>query len=323
MFGNDSRGYHVVNLALHIAAALLVWLILRRLSAPGAYLAALLWAVHPVNVEAVAWIAQQKTLLASVFFFTSIALYLNVAPPPAETFRWTRAFDDHWYWASLAAFVLGMLSKGSIASLPIVLLGLVTWQRRTIGSWDVARLMPFLLIALVLTYVNIRFQYHGDGEAIRAAGFLERLLGAAAALWFYLGKALWPVNLIFVYPQWDVRPENFIWWLPLLATIAVTATLWSQRQRPWGRVLLFAWGYYCLALLPVLGFADVGFMKYSLVADHYQYLASVAVTAVIAAAISQANARVGARAAVDRLRSGTLAGGRSGISGPATERDLS
>jgi tetratricopeptide (TPR) repeat protein len=91
--------------------------------------------------------------------------------------------------------------------------------------------------------------------------------------------------LIFVYPQWDVRQDSFAWWLPLLGTIAVTAALWSQRRRPWGRALLFAWSYYCVTLLPVLGFADVGFMKYSLVADHYQYLALVAVTGVVAAAI--------------------------------------
>jgi tetratricopeptide (TPR) repeat protein len=144
------------------------------------------------------------------------------------------------------------------------------------------RTAPFFAIAVVLTLVNVWFQTHGKEAVIRNAGFAERLLGAGGVVWFYLYKALVPLNLVFIYPQWKIDAGNPLWWAPLLAALAVTAVLWRHRKG-WGRPLLFAWGFFCVALAPVLGFQDVGFMKYSLVADRYQHIAIIGVIALASA----------------------------------------
>ena len=147
--------------------------------------------------------------------------------------------------------------------------------------WDFGTL-PFLLVAVSLGIVNIWFQTHGTGEVIRNANFLERLLGAGGVVWFYLYKALLPVNLAFAYPPWHIQAGNPLWWTPLLAVIIVSAVLVVFRETR-ARPLLFAWGFFCVSLVPVLGFTDVGFMKYSLVADHYQHIAIIGVIALVAA----------------------------------------
>ncbi len=130
--------------------------------------------------------------------------------------------------------------------------------------------------------MNVWFRAHGSETVFRTAGFTECLLAAGGVVWFYLCKAFLPVNLSFIYAQWDVRPGNFIWWLPLSAAIAVTIVLWLFRKS-WGLRFSFAWGFFCVALIPVVGFIDVGFMQYSLVADHYQHIAIIAIIALTAA----------------------------------------
>jgi protein O-mannosyl-transferase len=281
LWGADPTGYHVTNLVLHVAACLLLWRILRRLSIPGAFLAAVLFAVHPVNVESVAWISQRKNVLAMVFFLLSALWYFrsDEESPPAE-YKLCRPEVGGWYGLGLLAFVLAMLSKGSVAMLPVLLL-VIVWWRRGLTRWDFLRTSPFFLAAVVLSGVNVWFQSHHGEEAVRHASFLERMLGAGAAVWFYLEKAVFPLDLAFVYPQWNIRPADPRWWPPLAAVAAVTLVLWWYR-RGWGRVVLAAWLFFGAALVPVLGFVDVGFMKYSLVADHYLHVAILAVVALAA-----------------------------------------
>ncbi|MGD0384333.1 MAG: hypothetical protein ABSA77_12485, partial [Thermoguttaceae bacterium] len=182
-------GYHVTNLILHVVEALLIWVILRKLSIPGAFLAAMIFAIHPVNVESVAWIAQRKNTMAMLFFLLSILWYIkaamstaSAAPAPASvgmapaTARshggpWERdtahcppstAHCFPWYWLSLAAFVLAMLGKGSAMVLPVLLLGIIWWLR-PLTRRDLVRTVPFFLVALILAVVNVWFQTHGSG----------------------------------------------------------------------------------------------------------------------------------------------------------------
>jgi protein O-mannosyl-transferase len=324
----NPTGYHLTNLILHIAEALLIWIILRKLSIPGGFLAAVIFVLHPVNVESVAWISQRKDMLAVLFFLLSILWYLkgmqwagapvgspgsrtwaslphevkkksknlaatspNFVPPVQEPILpVVSSFILHpssfhlWYCLSLSAFILAMLSKGSVAILPALLLGIVWWLR-PLTKHDLLRIVPFLAIALVLTIVNIWFQRHGSGEIIRSADFAQRILGAAGVVWFYLYKAILPLNLLFIYPQWHITGGNPLWWLPLTAVLLVTAILWWYRKT-WSRPFLFAWGFFCVALAPAMGLTDVYFMRYSLVADHYQHLAIVAVIALAATGFS-------------------------------------
>jgi tetratricopeptide (TPR) repeat protein len=305
MWGMNSAGYHATNLILHIIEALLIWIILRKLSIPGAFLAAMIFCVHPVNVESVAWIAQRKNMTAMLFFLLSVLWYLKAsmytasagtAPGRSCEGSWERertfsSFILHllpfhfWYWLSFAAFALAILSKGSVIVLPALILGIIWWSR-PLTRQDLVRAAPFFLVAGVLTVVNLWFQSHDSNEVIRHAGFMERLLDAGCVVWFYLYKAIWPFNLAFIYPNWNINAGKALWWLPLLAVLAVTAALWlyrSSRSRP----LLFAWGYFCVALAPVMGFVDVGFMKYSLVADHYQHISIIGAIALVAAGWSE------------------------------------
>jgi tetratricopeptide (TPR) repeat protein len=273
LWGMNTSGYHVTNVVLHIASALLLWMILRRLEIPGAFLAALLFAVHPINVESVAWIAQRKNTLSLFFSLLSLWWFLNA-----------RRNVNRWLWLSLVAFTLAMLSKGSVAVLPFVFLVIVWWRQNRLTLRDGLQTAPFFVVAIVLTAVNIWFQTHGSHETIRDVTPLQRLLGAGAVVWFYLYKALLPIHLAFVYPQWKIQPANLLWWFPLGATVSVTLLLWWQRRRDLLRPLFVAWLIFCLGLLPVMGLVDVYFMKFSLVADHYLYTSLIVVMVMITAA---------------------------------------
>jgi tetratricopeptide (TPR) repeat protein len=289
LWGMHAIGYHATNLLFHVAECLFLWRILTLLRIPGAFLASLIFAVHPVNVESVAWIAERKNLVAMLFFLASIFCFIKKeTAPPAPARSGFGESGQAWYWLSLASFILALLSKGSVATLPLVLLGIVAWRRK-VGARDFFLLLPFFLAAVVFAALNVWFQGHGSDEAIRNAGPLERILAAGGVIWFYLYKAIWPLNLIFVYPQWHVDPADWRWWLPLLSAVAVTIILLrsaiaKNENGALRSPLLAAWLYFCVMLVPVMGLANVYFMKYSLVADHYEHLALVGVAALAGAA---------------------------------------
>ncbi len=305
LWGLHPAGYHLSNLILHTAEAFLIWIVLRKLSIPGAFLAALIFAVHPVNVESVAWIAQRRNIVAMLFFLLSIFWYLKVEMPtpsarmaPANAYQLPVCRSSRWYWLSLAAFLLAMLGKGSTAILPILLLGILWWLQPEEAApildpaekWllpfirrQLPRIAPFFAIAVALSMVDIWFQTYGMDVVYRKASIGDRLVGSGCVVWFYLYKALLPIDLCFVYPQWKIEAGNPLWWLPLLAALSVTAVL-LRYKNGWGRPLLFSWGFFCVALIPVMGFKDVGFMQYSLVADHYQHIALIGIIALASAA---------------------------------------
>jgi protein O-mannosyl-transferase len=218
--------------------------------------------------------------------------FMTAGTGPSAGCKSSASIWNRWYGLSLFAFTLAMLSKGSVAILPLVLLLMVWWRRGRITTGDVWRAALFFAVAIVLTGVNLWFQTHGTGNIIRNVTPLQRLAGAGGVMWFYLSKAIFPWPLIFVYPQWNIEVANPLWWLALAMAVGVSGLLlyacWFRPSWKWARHLLFAWGFFGLALLPVLGFVDVGFMKYSLVADHYQYIAIIAVVTIFAAALSSA-----------------------------------
>ena len=270
LWGLNPTGYHVVNVLLHAACALLIWRILIRLNIPGAWLAALVFAVHPVNVESVAWITQRKNILSLLFFLVALLSYLR--------------FEDcrrrAWYWMTVVSFLVAMLSKGAVVSLPVVLLLCGWWRRGAITRRDLLRSLPFFAVAALMSGVEIWFQYaRAIGEdVIRDDTILQRLIGAGWVVWFYIYKALLPIRLCFIYPRWEIDATNWLAYLPGLALLALLGLCWRYR-RSWGRPLVFALGYYVLTLGPALGFVDIYFMRYSLVADHYQYVSIIAIIA--------------------------------------------
>ena len=194
-----------------------------------------------------------------------------------------------WYWFSLLAFVLAMLSKGSVAILPLVLLLIVWWQRRRIDIWDLVRTVPFFVVAIVLTGVNVWFQKHGVDVMFRNADFSQRLAGAGRSSGSILPRRWHPFSWCSFIRNWQFKTSTPLWWLPLAAVLIVTILLArpiASRRTNWRQALLFAWLFFCVALVPVLGFTDVGFMQYALVADHYQHIAILGVIALVAATLT-------------------------------------
>ncbi len=274
LFGNQATGYHVVNVLLHVINALLIWAILRRLKIPGAWLAALVFALHPVNVATVAWISEQKNTLSMLFYALAILFYLQFY----ENNRW------RWYASSLVAFLLALLSKSAAAMLPIVLLGCVWWIRQRLQWRDVWKSVPFFAASIILGLVTVWFQYRAMGtEMARTDGFLFRLAAAGWVPWFYLYKAVLPFGLMVIYPTPTIDPSDMLSYLPAALWIGCFWVFWKERNT-WGRPLLFGLGYFVVTMFPVSGFFDQAFYRFSLVADHWQYYSIVGVIALVVAA---------------------------------------
>ena len=272
LWGLAPFGYHLVNVLLHAAISLLVWRLLARLAVPGAWFAGALFAVHPLHVESVAWVIERKDLLSSLFYLAAVLTWIRFV----ETPRWG------YYALALALFIAGLLSKSMVVTLPAALLVWHWWKRERVTSTDLVRLAPFFVVGLCITLAD--YSYYTTRESVSLGYTLvERVLIASRALWFYVGKLLWPSDLAVIYPLWEIRATDPVGWLYVLAAAALPVFLWLGRERV-GRGPLAAALFFAVTLSPVLGFVDFGYMQFSLVADRFQYLAGIAVLAVLSAA---------------------------------------
>jgi tetratricopeptide (TPR) repeat protein len=285
-WGRDTTGYHVLNVILHAGAAAMLWRVLARFGVPGAFVSALIFAVHPVNVESVAWISERKNTLSLFLAAASMALYLDAR----------ERSNRRMYWTSVCFFALALLAKPSVVMLPAVLLIVAWWKQGRISRADVRATAPMFALSAVIAVVTIWFHHtRGMGSFdVRGDGFPARLAGAGMVVWFYLLKLLAPVQLSFVYPRWEIDAASVRTWLPLAALVlAFVIALYGRRV--WGRGPLAALACFVALLLPVLGFVDVYFMRFSFVADHWQYPACIAPIALAVAAVAHALRRVSAR----------------------------
>jgi protein O-mannosyl-transferase len=276
LWGLAPLPYHLVNVLLHGACALLLWRILRSLRVQGAWLGAALWALHPVAVESVAWITEMKNTESGLFFLLSILFFVRRLR--AKELK-NGPTGGGWNYALTLLFAaLAMASKSSTVILPVVLCLCAWWME---GRWrwrNVVSVVPILLMSIAASALSIWTQ----GLAL-ATGFTdpqwvrtwpERLTTAGDAVWFYLGKLLWPHPLITIYPRWQIDAGQWVSFLPLLAVIVILAIFWFKREL-WSRACFFAFAYFMAALLPVLGLIENPIFRFSLVFDHLQYLASI------------------------------------------------
>ena len=278
LWGEATLGYHLVNVLLHATAAGLLVVVLRRLRLQGAVLAGLIFTVHPVCVESVAWISEQKNTLSLVFYLLAALAYL----------RFDRDRDQPGatgaYFGASFLFGLALLTKTVTATLPAALLVIVWWQRGRL-SWrrDVLPLLPWFAVALATGLFTgwVERKLIGAEGATFDLTLAQRCLLAGRVIWFYLEKMLWPVHLVFFYPRWNVSSAAAGWAGYLGAAMAVTAALWLLHHR-W-RGPLAAWLFFVGSLFPALGFFNVYPFIHSYVADHFQYLASLGVITAVSA----------------------------------------
>lgn len=276
LWGDSKVGYHLVNIFLHTLAASLLFLILRRLEIPGAWLAAAIFALHPVQVESVAWISELKNTLSAVLYLGAALVYLQ--------FDQTR--KRKFYAAAFGLFVLALLSKTVVASLPAALLVIFWWKRgKARGRQDISPLVPFFAVGIVagLFTAWVERKFIGAVGSEFDFSLVERCLIAGRAFWFYAAKLGWPFNLVFSYPRWEINQN--IWWqylFPAFAVLVLSAA-WMMRRRWRGPLagLLFFVG----TLFPALGFFNIFPFRYSFVADHFQYLASLGMISLFSAGV--------------------------------------
>lgn len=283
LWGLEPAGYHIVNILLHAGSACLLAAILRRLKVPGAWLAAAIFAVHPIQVESVAWITELKNTLSGVLYFGAALAYLHF-----DERRQRRA-----YVVAIALFVLALFAKSVTATLPAGLL-IIMWWRRGRLDWrrDGLPLVPLFVMGAAVGALTIWMErtFIGAQGAAFNLSVVERALVAGRATWFYLATLVWPANLAFSYPRWQV--SQAVWWQYLYpAAVAVLiGALWAIHRRSRGPLAAFL--YFVVTLGPALGFVNVYPFQFSFVADHFQYLAGAGVIVLVAAAITTAAARL-------------------------------
>jgi tetratricopeptide (TPR) repeat protein len=288
LWGHATPGYHLASIALHILSALLLWRVLSKLGVRFAWLGGLLFAVHPVAVESVAWVAELKNTLSLPPLLLAMGAYVDY---DRDRRRRDLVLAAAW-------FAVAMLCKSSVVMLPFVILLFAWWRRGRIGGRDVASAAPFFGISLVLGLVTIWFQEHRAVvvQDLGIGGIWTRCALAARALAFYVEKCFVPVGLMPVYPRWEAAVGGWNLWLPWLALGALAAWAWRRREG-WGRHALLGMGFFALNLVPVLGLVPMAYLRLSWVADHFAYVSLVAAAGLAAAGMGRLAAWVRAPAA--------------------------
>lgn len=283
LWGNQSLGYHLTNLALHVLSAGLFWRVLRQLGVRAAWLGALLFTVHPLAVESVAWVVELKNTLSLPPLLLAVSAFLDFLDRDRPADR----------WRAVAWFLVSLLCKSGGIMLPVFLLVLLWWKRGRLSRGDARITAPFFAVSLALGLVTLWFQdARAIGhDAVSPGGWAERIALSGRTLAFYLSKAVWPANLQPTYPQWTVAPlawESIFTWA---VGAAIVVPCWIRRAT-WGRHALLGLAWFGLHLLPFSGLATASYMKFTWVMDHLTYVPLLGLFGLAAAAFDFAGERL-------------------------------
>jgi tetratricopeptide (TPR) repeat protein len=264
--------FHLVNAFMHGACAVALWRVLSVLRVRGAWLGAALWAIHPVQAETVAWVTELKNTQSCLFYLLAVLFFVKWLSPS----RVEAPHPSRWYYPLTLAFAgMAMASKSSTVVLPLVLCLCAWWKA---GNWrwrTFWAVSPVFLLSAASSALSLWTQHlEGANDPEWARSLPVRIAIAGKVIWFYLGKLVWPVHLTFIYPRWTVDGTKIVSYLPFAGAIGLLLVLWQGRGGRL-RAAFFAYAYFLVALIPVLGLADQFFFRYSFVGDHFQYLASM------------------------------------------------
>ena len=280
LWGLNTTGYHWVNLLLHVGNALLVWAVLARLRVPGSWLAAAIFALHPVQVESVAWITERKNVLMGFFFLLTLLGWIAFIDKRTRR-PWI------FYCLALIFYVLALSAKATACTLPAALFLILWLQKKPITMRRLTQIVPFVVLGVGMGLLAVWWERYHQGtnrDVFPFLGPIERILLATRAVWFYLSKIFWPSDLTFIYPRWNISPADLLDYIWLLAGIAACAAIYFLR-RYFGRGVEVAAAFFVSTLSPVLGFIMLFTFRYTFVADHYQYLACIGPIALTSAGI--------------------------------------
>jgi len=270
LFVLDARGHHATSLVLHAVNALILFLLLVRMTGAlwrSAFVAGL-FAVHPLHVESVAWIAERKDVLSTLFWLLTIAAWV----------RWTEEKTRGRYALVVASFTAGLMAKPMLVTLPLTLMLLDVWPLKR-AAIPVLWREKLPLFAMSAASAGVTFVVQRSGGAVQSLQgltFATRVANAAEAYVWYLGKTFWPTGLACFYPHpGHVRPGLAIGAVVLLSCATALAVRFARRA-PY---LTFGWAWYVLTLVPVIGLVQVGDQA---MADRYTYVSLVGIFIAIA-----------------------------------------
>lgn len=259
--------YHLVNIVLHGINSILLWRIVSRLRMPFPFLCGLLFALHPVHVQSVAWATELKNTQSGLFYLVSLRFFMIAQDRP----------DHRHYIGSLVAFLAALLSKTSTVTLPFILLLLHLWRGGVLDRKSILRLAPYFGLSMAMGGMTVFFhQDQVTNMDYWDESLFERVLLAARGVWFYIQKFMWPATLVFVYPRWNLSEGLVLWLLHAISLTLMTAWLWHRsKDSSWRRAALFGFVGFVASLLPVLNFFKMFYTRYAYTADHWQYLADM------------------------------------------------
>jgi protein O-mannosyl-transferase len=300
LWGLNPLGYKIDNLLLHFANSILLWIILRKLKIPGAWLAASVFALHPMNVESAAWITERKNTLSLFFYLAALWAYLKGLDSNSDLIADSQRLPEDsdslspgycrasCYFGSLVLFIAALLSKTVACSLPVGILLILYYRNGKITRRQWVGMIPFFVIGAGLAYVTA----HLEATQVGANGpewnlsLVQRGLIAGHALWFYAWQLFWPTKLAFIYPKWQIDTHSILQWIYPIGFLIVLGLSWFYRRRI-GRGAFVGIVFYAAAIFPALGFINVYPMRYSYVADHFQYLAGIGLIVLFVASMER------------------------------------
>ncbi|MBU0677465.1 MAG: tetratricopeptide repeat protein [Verrucomicrobia bacterium] len=286
VFGENPSGYHVVTLLFHVATALALWRLARRLVPAGAAWCALLFALHPIQVQSVAWATELKNTMSGFFYVAGLVCWISFLDRDGER---ERAGIPVSYWCAFVLFLAATLSKTTTFSWPLAAFLIAMYRDQAGGRLRLAAfLSPMAVIGALVGWISVAVEHSGYENGVPAIlRFAEKWFVAARSLWFYAGKTLWPNPLMMIYPRWDPDVANPANILSLASAIPVLVVLFAARRRI-GKGPFLGSVFYVVALGPI-PFLGINFVYlYSYDADHFTYLPNACLFLVLGACISSA-----------------------------------